>query len=116
MLPPITLWPIVTAPRLPLLLISPQRDRRQHQRDRSEEHTSELQSPMYLVCRLLLEKKKNTADTLQDASDYLTFEQHPFDRYVVVMRDDEDLNCYLSRSGDDLPDVPSATVGPSNGR
>src|SRR5437764_2541972 len=28
-------------------------------RDRSEEHTSELQSPMYLVCRLLLEKKKN---------------------------------------------------------
>src|SRR5437762_3689656 len=27
---------------------------------RSEEHTSELQSPMYLVCRLLLEKKKNT--------------------------------------------------------
>src|SRR5437762_13084691 len=27
-------------------------------RRRSEEHTSELQSPMYLVCRLLLEKKK----------------------------------------------------------
>src|ERR1017187_2279095 len=27
-------------------------------RIRSEEHTSELQSPMYLVCRLLLEKKK----------------------------------------------------------
>src|SRR5437762_2499608 len=27
---------------------------------RSEEHTSELQSPMYLVCRLLLEKKKIT--------------------------------------------------------
>src|SRR5258707_5874343 len=28
-------------------------------RDRSEEHTSELQSRQYLVCRLLLEKKKN---------------------------------------------------------
>src|SRR5437879_11298413 len=28
-------------------------------RARSEEHTSELQSPMYLVCRLLLEKKNN---------------------------------------------------------
>src|ERR1017187_9923960 len=28
---------------------------------RSEEHTSELQSPMYLVCRLLLEKKKRKA-------------------------------------------------------
>src|SRR5436189_4606738 len=29
-----------------------------HTAVRSEEHTSELQSPMYLVCRLLLEKKK----------------------------------------------------------
>src|SRR5256885_7487769 len=28
-------------------------------RERSEEHTSELQSPCNLVCRLLLEKKKN---------------------------------------------------------
>src|SRR5256885_5920806 len=28
--------------------------------ERSEEHTSELQSPCNLVCRLLLEKKKNT--------------------------------------------------------
>src|SRR5690348_17948389 len=27
---------------------------------RSEEHTSELQSPVHLVCRLLLEKKKKT--------------------------------------------------------
>src|SRR5437762_8991608 len=31
----------------------------QAEQARSEEHTSELQSPMYLVCRLLLEKKKN---------------------------------------------------------
>src|SRR5437763_8728276 len=31
--------------------------------DRSEEHTSELQSPMYLVCRLLLEKKKKRKKT-----------------------------------------------------
>src|SRR5436190_4831542 len=30
--------------------------------DRSEEHTSELQSHSDLVCRLLLEKKKNTRD------------------------------------------------------
>src|SRR3712207_6889663 len=30
---------------------------------RSEEHTSELQSRQYLVCRLLLEKKKNNAYT-----------------------------------------------------
>src|SRR5437879_8264749 len=31
--------------------------------ERSEEHTSELQSPMYLVCRLLLEKKKKQKKT-----------------------------------------------------
>src|SRR3989454_7004797 len=31
---------------------------------RSEEHTSELQSPCNLVCRLLLEKKKKTPHTL----------------------------------------------------
>src|SRR3712207_8195666 len=30
--------------------------------DRSEEHTSELQSRQYLVCRLLLEKKNNNSD------------------------------------------------------
>src|SRR5256885_10140140 len=42
--------------------------RRQAQRDdrrqRSEEHTSELQSPCNLVCRLLLEKKKRIYRTL----------------------------------------------------
>src|SRR5437763_9909415 len=37
---------------------------------RSEEHTSELQSPMYLVCRLLLEKKKkNTKNSKKQAED-----------------------------------------------
>src|SRR3712207_7832921 len=38
------------------LLVSPER--------RSEEHTSELQSRQYLVCRLLLEKKKKKQYTL----------------------------------------------------
>src|SRR5690348_18053634 len=35
-------------------------EERRHPRhhERSEEHTSELQSPVHLVCRLLLEKKK----------------------------------------------------------
>src|SRR2546422_6165542 len=32
---------------------------RRDDRERSEEHTSELQSRLHLVCRLLLEKKKN---------------------------------------------------------
>src|SRR5256885_12793910 len=35
---------------------------------RSEEHTSELQSPCNLVCRLLLEKKKNRCSTRRDIS------------------------------------------------
>src|SRR5437764_11045000 len=39
---------------------SPWTWRRATRSSRSEEHTSELQSPMYLVCRLLLEKKKKT--------------------------------------------------------
>src|SRR5256885_13143833 len=34
-------------------------EERRHARPRSEEHTSELQSPCNLVCRLLLEKKKD---------------------------------------------------------
>src|SRR5437879_6855977 len=35
---------------------------------RSEEHTSELQSPMYLVCRLLLEKKNHSSSPTTAAS------------------------------------------------
>src|SRR5258708_18504714 len=37
--------------------------------DRSEEHTSELQSPDHLVCRLLLEKKKNKIATSRISHD-----------------------------------------------
>src|SRR2546425_2698544 len=39
----------------------------QRGRDRSEEHTSELQSLAYLVCRLLLEKKNKTAHDTEPA-------------------------------------------------
>src|SRR5690348_17909815 len=35
---------------------------------RSEEHTSELQSPVHLVCRLLLEKKKRYDGTRQNVA------------------------------------------------
>src|SRR2546426_4737436 len=38
-------------------------------RQRSEEHTSELQSPCNLVCRLLLEKKKKNKSTLIQTHD-----------------------------------------------
>src|SRR3712207_8320010 len=43
--------------------LQPGRRPRLHRR--SEEHTSELQSRQYLVCRLLLEKKKNTTNRLE---------------------------------------------------
>src|SRR2546430_13099821 len=39
---------------------------------RSEEHTSELQSQSNLVCRLLLEKKKNKPSPVSDASNTRT--------------------------------------------
>src|SRR3712207_7379134 len=41
------------------------RSLRQRRPLRSEEHTSELQSRQYLVCRLLLEKKKTSSDFSQ---------------------------------------------------
>src|SRR2546422_5800235 len=37
--------------------------------ERSEEHTSELQSRLHLVCRLLLEKKKKKTKRVSDSSD-----------------------------------------------
>src|SRR5256885_12842397 len=45
---------------------------------RSEEHTSELQSPCNLVCRLLLEKKKKVdeADATQNRRDLLSATAH----------------------------------------
>src|SRR3712207_6895185 len=54
-------------------------DRRGHPVDlrattarRSEEHTSELQSRQYLVCRLLLEKKNKQRSPIHTCSSYLS--------------------------------------------
>src|SRR2546429_5333459 len=49
-----------------------------HDLARSEEHTSELQSRLHLVCRLLLEKKKSNAAW----SKYVKSVSHPHDVYV----------------------------------
>src|SRR3712207_8157106 len=46
------------------------RDSRRRPLRRSEEHTSELQARQYLVCRLLLEKKKKN-NTLQTDTTYI---------------------------------------------
>src|SRR3712207_8307244 len=43
----------------PIIAVDPYRANAEGLYLRSEEHTSELQSRQYLVCRLLLEKKKN---------------------------------------------------------
>src|SRR2546423_7314917 len=47
---------------------------------RSEEHTSELQSLAYLVCRLLLEKKKKTSRLLSPRSQFMRF----YDYYLFT--------------------------------
>src|SRR2546422_6691789 len=46
--------------------------RRSISRQRSEEHTSELQSRLHLVCRLLLEKKKKNKVTTKDPTKKLS--------------------------------------------
>src|SRR5258707_8743579 len=60
-----TLFPYTTLFRSQVLMDSAQCFRRHaeqlRRKHRSEEHTSELQSRQYLVCRLLLEKKKELA-------------------------------------------------------
>src|SRR2546425_6908538 len=43
---------------------------------RSEEHTSELQSLAYLVCRLLLEKKNNRSDNVSTSVTIPNFHHH----------------------------------------
>src|SRR2546425_3041026 len=66
-------WNVIAQPKLECVLAQRSADRGtaarasrprgERWRPRSEEHTSELQSLAYLVCRLLLEKKKIHADT-----------------------------------------------------
>src|SRR5258708_21943126 len=53
----------------------PARDRR------SEEHTSELQSPDHLVCRLLLEKKKIDRNFPNSSENQLSASSHMHQRY-----------------------------------
>src|SRR2546422_3570672 len=55
---------------------------------RSEEHTSELQSRLHLVCRLLLEKKKNKDGAGLDAQDVATVSDVRGTRVATVHVDD----------------------------
>src|SRR4051794_41542989 len=53
-------------------------------RNRSEEHTSELQSPVHLVCRLLLEKKKKRSTEQRLRTSDKMWDQRPTDRLQQV--------------------------------
>src|SRR5436305_5541468 len=68
------------------LSLAPGRNRaRLSDRDRSEEHTSELQSRPHLVCRLLLEKKKKTI-LLPALHKKLTIHPHLFQSHSISTR------------------------------
>src|SRR2546426_2117450 len=54
---------------------------------RSEEHTSELQSPCNLVCRLLLEKKKDNSQTYSTAKKTYTIRQTQCAYYRELARE-----------------------------
>src|SRR5256885_10259168 len=60
----VILRPLAHAPDPVGFLVLAAADDDRHRAERSEEHTSELQSPCNLVCRLLLEKKKILIRTL----------------------------------------------------
>src|SRR5947208_8436691 len=51
---------------------------------RSEEHTSELQSPDHLVCRLLLEKKKKNTTTTTHSKQYHRLTTHLHKEYSLT--------------------------------
>src|SRR5437762_5295897 len=60
---------------------------------RSEEHTSELQSPMYLVCRLLLEKKKKKKQCYNDKQNNSMYNDTPHGALNLITAADQKF-CY----------------------
>src|SRR5258705_8078877 len=75
---------------IPALRRAGTQDQRAAARPRSEEHTSELQSLRHLVCRLLLEKKKNKLTPPPMHDKHQTHPQqitnHPEERNAQVPR------------------------------
>src|SRR5438876_4726297 len=56
--------------------------RRRSLRRRSEEHTSELQSPVHLVCRLLLEKKKKKKTAISNPTNHQSIPCHTPEHHI----------------------------------
>src|ERR1017187_10161028 len=90
---------------------------------RSEEHTSELQSPMYLVCRLLLEKERTggvserrgcTSGANQFLEDAANGRGKPL-RVLGLSRNTAQgfLNCFFFNCPANNPELPSFPPGPS---
>src|SRR2546421_6788255 len=79
---------------------------------RSEEHTSELQSRSDLVCRLLLEKKKNIrtivmkSDMLHERADQL---QYPYFCLIRLLHLARELSI-VSKERHDLPALPCSSA------
>src|SRR5215510_621365 len=85
--------------------------------DRSEEHTSELQSRGHLVCRLLLEKKKNTVgrvfeheirrtETEMDNTLFSCFTHNPQPLHIYFFNDTATTEIYTLSLHDALPISP----------
>ena len=68
------------------------REREKGKHSRSEEHTSELQSRQYLVCRLLLEKKKNLNNTHTTNTPSL----HPIHMWIPPLSPSTSYSYYLT--------------------
>src|SRR5258708_30256934 len=66
-------------PMTPAVAGPPRRPTAARSWKRSEEHTSELQSPDHLVCRLLLEKKKKKKNTTTHDVEDVTAHRHIFE-------------------------------------
>src|SRR3989454_2658630 len=74
-------------------------------RSRSEEHTSELQSPCNLVCRLLLEKKNRTLKKRTQANDFFCWT--PNGRLVYRSADSGKVDLWIMKA-DGTQDMPIA--------
>src|SRR5258707_9324312 len=92
-----TLFPYTTLFRSPLFSATSSRDCSlpwslygnlpcsDHGKERSEEHTSELQSRQYLVCRLLLEKKKKNNRSALTIESYKENSYHSLSRVSIFL-------------------------------
>src|SRR5712672_1999315 len=96
----------------PGIILAPVKPRRvvdQQQLLRSEEHTSELQSLAYLVCRLLLEKKKSPGGILEQRGERAAIAGDVMDHHLFFFNDTATTEIYTLSLHDALP-ISTAAV------